>query len=79
MLGDRVVVELSGLEFDEGGNTIWVHSATGGTVLRIKCTGKIIIDPKCTNNVPHADMQVHGDIVVCIPEGCDQESVDAHG
>jgi len=79
MLGDHVVIELSGLEFYEGGNTIWVHSATGGTTLRIKCTGKIIVDPTCTNNVAHADMKVDGDIVICIPHGCDQERVNAHG
>ncbi len=79
MPGDRVVIDVVAIEFYEGGNTIWVHSPTDGTILRIKCTGKIVIDPKCSNNIAHADVQVDGDIVVCIPEGCDQEGVDAHG
>jgi hypothetical protein len=79
MLGDRILIDVAGLEFREGGNTIWIHSPTGGTTLRIRCTGKIVVDPKCTNNIAHADVQVDGDIVICIPEGCDQEGVDAHG
>lgn len=63
----HVRIEATEIEFHQGQNTIWVHSPLGGTVLRIKCTGKINIHPNCTNNLPHADMQVQGDIDVCMP------------
>lgn len=79
MLGDHIVIDLSGLEFDEGGNTIWVHSACGGTTLRIKCTGKIIVAPGCINPVAHADVKVDGDITICMPDDIEKEGMDAHG
>jgi glutamate synthase domain-containing protein 3 len=68
MIGERVIVEVAGLEFVDGGNTIWVHGMTGGTVLRIQCSGKILVKPHCTNSVAHADIQVVGDIEVCLPD-----------
>lgn len=62
----RVEIPVVLVEFDDEGNTIWVQSE-GGTVLRIKCTGKIKVDSKCINNVAHADMMVEGDIEICLP------------
>jgi hypothetical protein len=61
-------ISVAVLEFVEGGNTIWIHSMEG-TVLRIKCSGKITVDRKCINNCAHADVMVKGDINMCIPEG----------
>lgn len=65
----RVQLDVIGLEFEDGGNTIWVHGRQG-TVLRIKCSGKIIVHA-CANDyaAPHSDVQVDGDINVCIPNG----------
>lgn len=62
----RVEIPVALVEFEEGGHTIWVQSAAG-TVLRIKCTGKIVVDERCQNNVAHADMMVQGDIDICLP------------
>jgi len=67
----RHKIEVCELEFDEGGNTLWIHSSAGATVLRIKCTGKVTINKCCENIVPHADMMVQGDINICIPPGLD--------
>lgn len=54
------------VEYMPGGNTIWVHSPKGATVLRIKCTGKINVRQTCVNVVDHSDMMVQGDIDICI-------------
>lgn len=78
MLGDSIIVPVAGLEFREGGNTIWVHSTTGGTTLRIRCTGKIVVDDRCTNNVAHADVEVDGDITICLPKEVDHDWENAH-
>ena len=41
MMG-RIQLEAAGLEFEENGNTIWVHGPHG-TMLRIKCSGQISV------------------------------------
>lgn len=61
----RVQLEAVGLEFDEGGNTIWIHGL-GGTLLRIKCSGRIRVN-ECSAPTAHADVMVHGDIAFCVP------------
>lgn len=61
----RVQLEAIGLEFEEGGNTIWIHGP-GGTVLRIKCSGRVRVS-RCTAPTPHADVRVMGDITFCVP------------
>lgn len=61
----RVAIPVGLVEFNAGGNTIWVHSA-GGTILRIKCTGKIIPDICSTSPVSHSDIIVQGDITICL-------------
>lgn len=61
------VVEAAQIEFNEGGNTVWVHAPNGATILRIKCSGKITVDNQCINVVAHSDMLVSGDIHMCLP------------
>ncbi len=62
----RIQLEAIGLEFDEGGNTIWIHGSQG-TILRIKCSGRITTT-HCTAPGPHADVIVQGNILFCVPE-----------
>lgn len=71
----RFLIPVRAIEFHEGQNTIWVHG-TGGTVLRIRCSGKINVKPACTNPVAHADVEVHGDIEICVPEDTAEETFD---
>jgi len=66
--GRRHNIEACEIEFYEGGNTIWVHSALGATVLRIQCTGQIEVRKACENPVAHSDIQVQGNIDVCVPK-----------
>lgn len=61
----RVQLEAVGLEFVEGGNTIWIHGAHG-TILRIKCSGRILVKA-CSAPSAHADVMVDGDVAFCIP------------
>jgi len=62
----RVNIKACEIEFINGGNTIWVHSPLGGTVLRIKCSGEIKTEA-CTNSpISHGDILVHGDINFCV-------------
>jgi hypothetical protein len=66
--GTRVIIPAIALEFNVEGNTIWVHSPNGGTIFRLKCTGKIHVD-KCTNSpISHTDVMVTGDINFCLAE-----------
>lgn len=67
-VGERVEIPVCAIEFNVGSHTIWVHSPQGGTVLRIKCNGKINID-QCTNSpISHSDIIVNGDINICLSE-----------
>lgn len=67
----RVQLEAIGLEFDEGGNTIWVHGLEG-TLLRIKCSGRIAVN-ECSAPGAHADVLVAGDITFCVPASTGEE------
>lgn len=60
------------IQFQEGGNTIWVHSPIGATILRIKATGKIVVDDKCINVCSHSDMAVTGDIHICLADDAEK-------
>jgi hypothetical protein len=62
----HVEIPVAMLEFHDNGNTIWVHSPVGATVMRIKTMGKIIVDDTCENVVSHVDIIVQGDIHVCL-------------
>ena len=66
----RIQLEAIGLEFDEGGNTIWVHG-TEGTLLRLKCTGRITVNP-CSAPCAHADAMIEGDVAFCVPSTSDR-------
>ncbi len=66
MLPDRILIEACCIEFINGGNTIWVQSPQGATVLRIKCSGEIKTD-ECKNSpVSHGDILVDGDINIYV-------------
>lgn len=56
------------IEFNETGNTIWVQSPIGATILRIKTLGKITVDNECENICSHSDMIVKEDIKLCLSE-----------
>jgi hypothetical protein len=62
----RKSIEVNQLEFDEGGNTVWIHSALGGTVMRIKCTGKVVVHKCLSSPISHSDIVVQGDIDFCL-------------
>lgn len=64
-----IQIEAALIEFMPGGNTIWVHGPNGATVLRIKSTGKIVVNNVCGNICSHSDMVVVGDIDVCVTVG----------
>ena len=64
--GNRIVIPVSAIEFNVGGNTMWVQSNIGATTLRIKCSGKINVDRCASNPVSHSDMLINGDINVCL-------------
>ncbi len=61
----RIQLEALALEFEENGNTIWVHGSNG-TILRIKCSGHIRVT-SCAALGAHADVMVLGDIEFCVP------------
>lgn len=63
-----ITIPVAVLEFSEDGNTIWIHNDQGSTVLRIKCSGKVKVHPGCENICAHADINVPGDIEICIPD-----------
>ena len=56
------------IEFVDGGNTIWVHSPEGATILRIKTMGKINVNGECENVCSHSDMIVKENIEMCLSE-----------
>lgn len=62
----RVQIPVAQLEFDRGGHTIWVHGPDGATVLRIQCTGKIVVTRCDTSPTAHSDIRVQGSIDVCV-------------
>lgn len=65
--GNRISIPVGLIEFNEGGNTIWIQSE-GGTILRIKTLGKIKVDKCKTSPVSHADIIVKEDINFCVSE-----------
>lgn len=55
------------LQIDDGGRAMWLHDENGSTVMRLQTTGIITLNHKCTNNCPHVDIRVSGDIEICVP------------
>jgi hypothetical protein len=70
--GDRVTIDVAQIEFVEGGNTLWVHGPSGGTVLRLKVTGAITSERCESSPVPHGDAMIPGDLSICIPKPGDR-------
>jgi len=70
-LGAMKQIPVAMLEFVEDGNTLWVHSPQGGTVLRIKTKGKITTRKCPSGFISHADIMTEDDIEICLGE--DQE------
>lgn len=69
---ERINIPSSMIEFNVGGNTIWVQSPDGATTMRIKCTGTIKVD-QCTNSpVSHVDLMLDGDINFCLSKDASQ-------
>lgn len=56
------------IEFNEGGNTIWVHGPMGATILRVKTMGKIKVNGECENICSHSDIVVKDDIEMCLSD-----------
>lgn len=57
------------LEFDIGGNTLWVHSKDGtSTVLRLKTKSDmgILITPCDSNPCSHVDAIVDNSLRICV-------------
>ncbi len=56
----RVVIPVEQLEYEEDGDTLWIHSPQGATVLRIKLLqGKFRSRPDdCENVCSHLDMLI---------------------
>jgi hypothetical protein len=52
----RIVIPVECLEFDEGGNTLWVQGLSG-TVLRVKVKGSFRTEACRTNPVSHLDLE----------------------
>ena len=64
----RIEIPVCMMEFEKDGNTIWIHSPRGATVLRIKTMGKIVTRD-CKNKegaVSHSDIIVQEDIDICL-------------
>lgn len=63
----RIQIPVSLLEFDVLGDTLWVHSPIGATVLRIKSIeGFAVIRCLKGNPVSHLDVLVDGPIDICL-------------
>lgn len=71
----HVEIPVAILEFHDNGNTIWVHSPVGATVMRIKTMGKIVVDQCTLNPVSHVDIIVQGDISICLADDAKKEEV----
>lgn len=63
---NRIIISVAVIEFDTGGNTLWVQGHDGGTVLRLKMTGKIITEICQTSPGSHADAIASGDLKFCL-------------
>ena len=67
-IGERVQIPVALLEFNVESNTIWIHSPEGSTILRLKCTGKILVDSCINSPTSHSDIVVEGNINFCLSE-----------
>lgn len=61
-----IQIPVAVIEFNEGDHTMWIHGPEGGTVLRIKTTGKFTAKECNVSPVSHADIMVEGDVEFCL-------------
>lgn len=71
-MGERVTIPASAIEFEVGGNTIWVHDKVGGTAMRIKTLGKISATNCRDSPLSHMDMVVKQDIAFCLAKNAER-------
>lgn len=72
----RISIPVAELEFEEGGNTIWVHSPQGTTVLRLK-TSEPIHTAQCKSSpTSHADAMIDGPMAFCVGEDAEHYQAD---
>ncbi len=66
--GSLIQIPVSIIEYREGGNTLWVHSPDGATVLRIKMIRSNTIESKLcdTSPVSHADLSCDNSLCFCL-------------
>ncbi len=64
--GDRVLIPVSAIEFNVGGNTIWVQSIQGSTIMRLKTDGRINVDRCESSPTSHTDIMIKNDINFCL-------------
>lgn len=60
----RHCIEVACIEFDEGGNTLWVQGKNG-TVLRLKTMRGKFTSKACEAG-SHADAIIEGDVHICL-------------
>jgi hypothetical protein len=72
----RVVVQVSAIEFQESGNTLWIHGPQGGTTLRVKTTGKVTSSRCDTSPTSHGDVVVQQDIHLCLGKDETMETIE---
>lgn len=73
--GTRIQIPVAVLEFDVGGNVMWIHNAQGATVLRVQCK-QINVQLGCENVCAHADARSQDVIEVCLPDDYDNVNWD---
>lgn len=73
MKGQRIQIPVWLMEFQDGGNTIWIQGENG-TVLRIKVTGKITTEACKVSLCSHCDIVLNGDLKICLSRDAKVES-----
>ena len=66
--GARVIIPVAQIEYVEGGDTIWIQSPLGATVLRIKTVNNNNVESEVCKNSPvsHADLRLNDSVGMCL-------------
>jgi len=64
----RITIPAAQVEFEDGGNTIWVTAPDGSTLLRIKTCGSIRKTTCAGSPSAHCDIVCGGKIDFCVPK-----------
>ena len=67
----RVVIPAAQVEFEDGGNTIWVTDPQGGTLLRVKTMGKITSRSCTPGSTSHCDIVTNDEIDFCLGQNAE--------